>query len=478
MGRYFRSGLFSRATAAAIAALAAGAFARAEEVRLAISAEPMAPAVAPLFLGLSYETRAALPEGGHYYFDAQDRSLVDLFRTLGLRSLRIGGNAVDDPRVPVPREADLDALFAFARAAGVKVIYSFRLKQGDPALAAHLAAYLAAHYAEQIDSFCIGNEPDHYLKTYPEFLAAFRPQYAAVVGAAPNVRLEGPAGADWSYLLDFAREYVPQGHVAMVSSHSYPLGAGREAEKDPAAALRRFLGPEVRREYEKIYRDTCLPLARLGIPFRMDETNSCWDGGARGSSDSYASALWALEYLNWWAAHGIVGLNFHTGDTVNGFPPMAANYAAFVHEGAERQLAMRPLAYALLAFSQGAHGSPLPVRVEGAGESVLTAFAYREGPNFAVLVLNKTAGVAGRSVELTLKLPGARRRGHWDRLDLVQAQADLAAREGVSVGSAAIGPDGHWTGGWRKLDNRGSGLNATVEPASAAWFRFVTGSQE
>ncbi len=61
MGRYFRSGLFSRAAAVALAVLAAGAVARAEAVRVTISAEPMAPAVAPLFLGLSYETRAVLP---------------------------------------------------------------------------------------------------------------------------------------------------------------------------------------------------------------------------------------------------------------------------------------------------------------------------------------------------------------------------------------------------------------------------------
>jgi hypothetical protein len=461
--------------AAAIAAIAAAAVGRAEPVRVALSDEPMAPAVAPLFLGLSYETREVLPSGGHYYFDARDRALVALFRTLGVRSLRIGGNAVDDPKVPVPGEADLDALFGFARAAGVKVIYSFRLKQGDPALAARLAAYVASRYADRLDYFCIGNEPDHYLKTYPAFLAAFRPHYAAVIGAAPTTRLEGPAGADWSYLLDFAREFVPQGHVTMVSSHSYPLGAGREAEKDPAAARRRFLGRAVTREYEKIYRDTCLPLAALRIPFRMDETNSCWDGGAAGSSDSYASALWALDYLNWWAAHGIVGLNFHTGETVNGFPPMAANYAAFVHAGAPARLTMRPLAYALLAFSQGAHGRPLPVRIEGAADLDFTAYAYRDGAAWSVVALNKSAGADGRSIELSLTLPAGGRRGRWERMDLRQAHADIAARDGVSVGGAAIGPDGRWPGSWRQLDAGASGLTVTVEPASAAWFRFVTG---
>jgi hypothetical protein len=455
----------------AATAVWAGASGRAERVEVAISTEAVAPAVSPLFAGLSYETREVLPQGGRYYFDARDRPLVELYRTLGVKSLRIGGNAVDDPKVPVPGEADIDRLFAFARAADVKVIYSFRLKHGDPALAARLAAYISSRYADRLDYFCIGNEPDHYLKTYGEFLAAFRPQYAAVIAAAPRARLEGPAGADWSYLLDFAREFFPQGHVRMASSHSYPLGAGREAEKDPAAARKRFLGKAVTKEYEKIYHDTCQPLATLGIPFRMEETNSCWDGGAKGSSDTYASALWALDYLNWWAAHGIVGLNFHTGDTVNGVPPMAANYAAFVHEGPERTLTLRPLAYALLAFSQSAHGRPLSVRIDASPILNFTAYAYREGTAIYLVALNKTAEANGRPIELTLHWPQGMNPARAERMDLAQANSDIAAKAGVSMGGAPIGADGRWFGRWTKM-NEGAAQRLTISPATAALFRF------
>jgi len=257
----------------------------------------------------------------------------------------------------------------------------------------------------------------------------------------------------------------------MASSHSYPLGAGREAEKDPAAARRRFLGKAVTREYEKIYHDTCQPLAALGIPFRMDETNSCWDGGAKGSSDTYASALWALDYLNWWAAHGIVGLNFHTGDTVNGVPPMAANYAAFVHAGPGRRLTLRPLTYALLAFSQSAHGHPLPVQIAAAPGLDFTAYAYREGTAIYVIALNKTAETNGRPIELTLHWPAGVNPAASERMDLAQAASDIAAKAGVSLAGRAIDADGHWAGKWTKL-SEGSPQALTVSPATAALFRF------
>ena len=37
-----------------------------------------------------------------------DQALVNTFKTLGIKSLRVGANAVDDPRIPVPQEKDID----------------------------------------------------------------------------------------------------------------------------------------------------------------------------------------------------------------------------------------------------------------------------------------------------------------------------------------------------------------------------------
>ena len=80
----------------------------------------------PQFLGLSYESSMLLPQNGLYYFDAHNTALVNTFKTLGIKSLRVGANAVDDPRIPVPQEKDIDSLFAFARAAGDPRALSFQ----------------------------------------------------------------------------------------------------------------------------------------------------------------------------------------------------------------------------------------------------------------------------------------------------------------------------------------------------------------
>src|ERR1700722_20056568 len=56
------------------------------------------PELAPRFFGLEYESSLLLPKSGHYYFDSHDQALINAFHTFGIKSLRVGANAVDDPK--------------------------------------------------------------------------------------------------------------------------------------------------------------------------------------------------------------------------------------------------------------------------------------------------------------------------------------------------------------------------------------------
>ena len=76
--------------------------AQTQPVVVAVTNDGTGPNLAPRFLGLSYEMSMLLPRDGPYYFDPNDQWLVNTFKTLGIKSLRVGANAVDDPRIPVP----------------------------------------------------------------------------------------------------------------------------------------------------------------------------------------------------------------------------------------------------------------------------------------------------------------------------------------------------------------------------------------
>jgi len=452
------------------------AVAQTQPVVVTMSADAGSAELSPRFLGLSYETSMLLPKDGRYYFDPKDQALVNTFRTLGIKSLRVGANAVDDPRIPIPQEKDIDELFAFARSAGVKVIYSFRLKEGDPTNSARLASYIAEHDADVLDCFSIGNEPYLFRPdgSYNSFYAHWKPHYDAILKAVPQAMFDGPS-ANGDFALHLAKDVFAGGHMAMLSDHYYFLGSGRAAETNAPASRDRFLSNKLHDAYQRDYAKVGAVLASEGAPYRIDEMNSCYNGGAKDSSDTYASTLWALDCTHWWAAHHILGMNYHTGESVGRdgkFGP--PNYASFLHQADGLGFTMRPQAYALLAFSQGAHGQPLGVKLEATNNFNFNAYAYQDHDRSVyVTLINKSYGDKAQAAAVSLKLPDATGSGTWQRMDLMQKDQDVAAYADVMLGGVAINPQGIWAGQWTAVDGGNSGsLTVQVTPASATILRF------
>lgn len=457
--------------------LVQGAFAdQMQPVTIEVLKRSGGPDLSPQFLGLSYEMSMVLPKEGQYYFDSHDSALVNIFKTLGVRNLRVGANAVDDPRIPVPQEKNIDALFDFARAAGVQVIYSFRLKNGDPTNSARLAKYIATHYADMLDCFSIGNEANFYLKPFDTFFAQWKPQYDAILKAVPDAMFDGPSGSP-DYGLALANAMYADGHLAMVSEHFYFLGFGRPAEENPPATRARFLSNKLHAKYRTDYSKLGAVLAARGVPYRIDEMNNCCDGGAKGSSDTYTSTLWALDCTHWWAAHHILGINYHTGELVGRdgkFGP--PNYAAFLRRKDGHGFTMRPQGYAYLAFSQGAHGQPLDVHVKTVDKFNFDAYAYqdRDGSIYLTLI-NKSYDSTAQTADVSFQLPENVRLGLGKRLDLLQQNDDIAAKTGITLGGAEVNPQGIWTGQWETLkEGDFDKMEIRVPPASASIIRLYS----
>jgi len=432
----------------------------------------------PGFLGLSYESSMMLSKDGRHYFNATNIPLVTLFKTLGVKNLRVGANAVDNPKIAVPRETDIDALFGFAKAAGVKVIYSFRLKDGSPPRSAKLANYIQNNYGELLDAFAIGNEPDMFEQVknerYGIYFTLWKPHYDAILQSLPHAQIEGPSTASKaSFAISLAKDLGDSGHLPMVSSHYYVFGSGRNAEKDLPGTRDRFLSESNAVHYEKLYEATGKPLAQLGVPYRIDEMNSCFNGGAKGASDTYASTLWSLDWDHWWAAHGIIGLNYHTGESVGmngGFH--APNYASFVYHPDGKGFEIHPISYAHLAFSQGAKGRILGTRLEG--KANVTAYAYQDGHAYLITLINKSYGSQNVPAPVTINLPQSAGTGSWERLDLIQKTGDVAAVSDITLGNSPLNPDGTWTGSWLPPSAGTSGtISLTLQPASATILRFT-----
>ena len=456
-------------------------------VTVVVDAQAPGLPIAANFTGLSFEVSQLLPNpAGVRYFRPDNAPLINLFHTLGIRSLRIGGNTSDRDARQLPATADLDSLFAFARAADVKIIYCLRLHGGDPAAATQTVKYIMSHYPDQMDCFSIGQEPSAYPKEivddrpaaermgvaaekypYTAYADEWRKFEIAITAVVPGVKLCGPSvhnNAAWAqqFITDFSHGH----NVGLITEHLYPGGAGGKVPT-PEIGRDRMLSTNFTHAYEKLYHGFVPLAASNGLPCRLEEVNNYFNGGATNVSNTFAAALWGLDFMYWWAAHGLAGLNFHTGDKVAaGSELHASKYTAFFT--ATNGFYVRPLGYGIKAFAIGSNGKLLPAVITNAENLNLSLYAVKdEAGHLSLTIINKEHGDGARSATVSIDETHAYSgRGH---LMLLTAPApDPAATEGETLGDGTIEADGSWAGHWTLVDPSSTGTFTVEVPACSA----------
>ena len=489
---------------AAIVALMAGTTA-AEPITVSVDTSKPGAEISPRMAGLSYETSLMLPDAnGVHYFRPDNKPLIQLFKTLGVKVLRIGGNSVDSPKIRVPAETDVRTFFEFARAAGVKVIYSVRLEEStdsgalppstaesNATAAATVARLIRDQYADVLDSFSIGNEP-YYFKKYGVYSSKWAAIRDAIFAVYPKATFCGP---DQNPTKDLCKRMVKDfgnetGRLVQITQHSYPFGcsyrnptaqgpkenAGNLIPQDAASSRAKMLAPDAYHSYEGIYKGMASAVAGTALTYRLSETNSYWFSGLRGASDSYASALWASDYLLWWANHGADGLNFHTGDQTGGTVSLPCRYAAFVTSANGYEA--RPLAYGMKLFDLGGYGKALPVNIAAATNQNLIAYATLvEGKNVFITVINKNYGAEAKDETVRIQLDAAAQVSKAETIFMRGRNDDVSGGSAdVTLGGAPIKEDGSWDGNWTSLPasaTQGGTITLVMPPASAAVVKIT-----
>jgi hypothetical protein len=441
-------------------------------VAVTVDSSNPAPALADDYAGLSYETTREIPDAaGKYYFGGDNTALATMFRTLGIKNLRIGGNMVDSQKVPIPANADIDQLFAFAKNAETKVIYSFRLHNGDAAAAATQAKYIADHYAANLLCFSIGNEPDIYIYTWDGYMKHFQPIYDAINQAVPDAKYCGPSltsnARPWAH--DFAAKYYPEGKILYIGQHEYAGGAGGK-QKDPVTGRDLMLSPAWHDTYQKYY-DKLVP-GLNGVPWRLEEANNFYNGGAQDISDTFASALWGMDYLYWYAEHGAKGINFHNGDQVAAGQQLApCRYASFT--SVDDGYFAHPLAYAIKMFNLGSKGQMVTSTVKGdAADMNFVAYSVLGADkNLYVTLINKEHNATGRDADVTIQTGGNYTKA--ESIALTAPNGDVSAKDGITLGGAGIAHDGTLKEAWSNGPAPSGGtLHITVPACSVLLVRL------
>ncbi len=463
-------------------------------------------AIPPNFAGLSVETGAERPGNAStigYFLSPQNTELVTLFRNLGIRSLRVGGGSVDDETQPGTGQdgyVGVDNLFGFAQSAGVQVIYSLRLlnPKGSipnlPQTDATIAKYIWTHYHANLQAFAIGNEPDwnsyHHsdpnISGYSSYLGDWTNFANTIRQAVPQATFAGPDtgdytghtylhGESWTQL--FAQDMKSSGLVSLITQHDY-VGGG-PGSTTAAQAIADMLsrpwvtgtalgtgpeGPSTYSPYPWLWSHNLEPVTRLGLPYRLTEAND-YVGGVAGASDSFASALWALDYMHWWAEHGAAGVNFHNKQwlVTDTIVPSSTACIPFC-----QNFKTQPKGYGIKAFNVGSQGNNEPLTMRNPTGANVTAYAVGSGATLYVTLINKTYGALAKTATVTI-VPKGITSASVREMVLTDGQPGNPSLLSASFGGASIPNNCRWQGTWTPLPPEKNGrVTVRVQATTAA----------
>ena len=304
------------------------------------------------FSGLSYEMGAIT---NPTYFNASNTVFINLIHNLVPGLLRIGANSVDHTawsgtarRATTPADSitttDMDRFAAFVQKLNMPVLFGVNLAARDIPRATAEIRYVSQVLGPRLAGCEVGNEPNRYPfngirpASYApgDYVADFNAYYAAIHPLLPGLAFTGPAtDLSGTWVSTFAAGTA--GKVGLLTTHFYEAGPA----SDPSITITTLIGSPARDAAMSATTSTLAQTA--GLPYRVAEANSIYDGGKAGVSNTLAAGLWGARLMWQLAAHNVAGLNFHGGGN-GAYTPIAQVNGQFV---------ARPLYYGMLLFRAG-----------------------------------------------------------------------------------------------------------------------------
>ena len=418
------------------------------------------------------------------YFSPNKDNLINLFQTLGVKSMRIGGNSADADTFSTTSaphrftKANIDSVFLFAKKANCKIFMGLNFG-GDfnPSLAEQEVKYIMQNFASEFTGIEVGNEPDLYHEngfrpsTYSpqNYETQYLQYYDSIRYYSPAVLFTGPTTAgDWSTFVEPFYSRM-KGILSMLTMHYYALPADVASVHEQINSLL-SAGTMYWIKVEVKSLVTCADSTH--IPFRMGESNSFSLEGQWGVSDAFVSSLWALDYMYTMAELGCAGINFHNNDACavimkqgNIYTPGNVYYA-------------RPIYYGILAFQVGSKGRFISSTVNNNHINLNCYSVIDSLKNIYVTVVNKDT----LQDALMLLNAGDTKYTTAEYLELNAPSLGDTILGHTTLGGQAVNSNGTCgTFYWQTIALSGNKTQLLVKAGSAAIIRFssiTTGLKE
>ena len=411
------------------------------------------------FTGFSFEKYSLIKAA---CFNANNTSFINMVKGLGNGVLRIGGGSVDDVQWTnnatttksfTLTSTDMYHFFAFAGATRWPVMYGVNLHPATLPLSVAEISYLNSHFGNMTASLVLGNEPDLYQPFghrpstygYTDFLNEWTTLHDSLHRVAPAQCFSGPGTASGTWMIPFARD--KHSSISWLSEHYYKLNTGGDTVQSIAKLLTKDTA-FLTRAY--ILRKATQP---YNLAWRIDECNTS-AANRSGVSNSFASALWALDFMFLAADQGASGVNFHCGNTY--YTPIC-----FLSGPATPM----PMYYGMLLFSKASLGNMLSV-ASTAGTSInFSSWAVRQADGAVqVTLINKDL-----LNEASVSLSAANGTTQLTSATTLRLQGPSPSSfTGATFGGSAVKADGTWAASVKEsLVISGNTTTVKVPPCSA-----------
>jgi hypothetical protein len=340
--------------------------------------------------------------------------------------LRIGGDSADWTWRPTPGLARppgvafaidgrwLEVTRALAQALRARLIVDLNLEAGSAQLAASEASALIDGVGSgAIRALELGNEPDLY-PSFPWYrtpsgrgvpgrppsydMSALIGDFTRFAAALPRRTLAGPSLGAPAWMSQLGRFLAAEPRVGLVTLHRYPLQLcfiSRRSPRYPTVA--HLLSSAASIGLADSFAPYAATARARGLSLRIDELNTVSCGADRAVSQTFASALWALNALFELVRVGVHGVNIHT------FPGAGYELFKLARAAGRWQALVAPEYYGLMLFARAAPAGArlLDVRNATSGSVHTWATRARDG---TIRVLMVNTGARARS--LALAVPG------------------------------------------------------------------------
>ncbi len=278
------------------------------------------------------------------------------------------------------------------------------------------SAWQAGIPSSNILAFEIGNEPDVYPYngarpngyTWAQYLSQFQ-QWKRGIDPNGNLGILAPAMGGQTNWIPSAISALQAGTLTptIVGQHAYLGDDYLNPLTNPPTPwpTNYLLQPSSTTYYPNLLSSFVSQAHASGYPFRVSEMNSFYDGGAPGISNSFSSALWAVDNMFAFVQEGVDGVNWHSGkSTIYDLFEFQSTTKNGIATFATTQV--NPLYYGLLLFSRmaGNHAQLLSTTTQVANSANVSIWSTIDSAGTVrVVVLNKDTAASGN---VSISLPG------------------------------------------------------------------------